>query len=910
MFVVVALLIPFSALALGAVHPWAYKVIEEASFVAAAVWMVQVAAGRCSAALPDRHMRRVLVPAALFLGIVAFQLLPLPPVIEQAIFPGTYRLYCNSLPGWPQRTPYQWLQSPPSVKAAERYLLPTQSEVRNGLPVPFAPHSATPMAQEIGKTAAKPHQPLWMPLSVAPGLTRIALLKALACFTIGLIVLLCPLPRDGLARELRPLMWTILVTGFAIALIGLVQQLAATSRPMGIFSPYDWHGYQPWGARAFGPFANPDHYANYLAMVLPLALAAVLFPELLGKVRDRGAVALIGAAVTLTMLAALIATGSRGGWSAAAVGTLVFLLMAVRLPRDRRPVLLQHGRYRGLVLTVAAAATVTAALYLTAADYRVNAGQRVQEAFTRADLAARVKPARDSLDMIADFPLLGLGSGAWPDIFRRYSSPPWSPDFWPAAHDEYVQLAVETGVVGFLLALAAVGALVSLIRSGLSSLPMRRFPMVAAFCAGLSAMAVQAMFDFPLRIPANALLATVMAAALLRAICGGERAGPTAASPHVWAGGCALLAVGLMWTAWHQPAVPYPYNLSVSEDRGALRAQLMQHPANSRVHLALLAALGESMPVEQGVRELRSAPYLEPANPIARDLYAHTLFAQGKADEAAAEITRSVLNSPSLGTHYYLSVRLIPWLTPAEQSAVVAGLQRAIASGYPDSNQALANLYRVLGRFGQQAGVLERAARSEPDRHVRCDLLTQAAVAYARAGEHRDAARSFDEAIAAQPTNPDPYRYMAQALLAPAKEFDQAREVLSQGMARGADRLTLLIAAAAIEREAGKLEAAEAPLKEAARLQPYNFEVALELGELYLTEGKFDQSTAWLKKATSIDPQSAPAFFELAQAEDNGYQYYTAGRDYARAAELAPGNQSYSAKYAEFRRRVAMYSSP
>jgi len=433
--------------------------------------------------------------------------------------------------------------------------------------------------------------------------------------------------------------------------------------------------------------------------------------------------------------------------------------------------------------------------------------------------------------------------------------------------------------------------------------------MVAAFGAGLSAMAAQALFDFPLRIPANALLATVMAAALLRVLCGGEPAGLPAAAPHRWAGGCALFAAGLIWPAWHQPSVPYPYNLSVSGDRLAIRAELMQHPANSRVHLALLAALGQSMAVERRVWELRAALYLEPANPVARDLYAHTLFAQGRADEAAAEITRSIFNSPALDTHYYLSVRLIPWLTPLEQRAVESGLQRAIAAGYPDSSQALADFYRVLGKFNQQAGILEQAAWSESDRHVRCDLLTQAAVAHARAGQHGLAVRCFDEAIAAEPTNPDPYRDMAQTLVA-ANEWDQARQVIRQGMARGADRLILLMAAAAVERRAGKLQAAEAPLEDAAQLQPYNFEVALDLGELYLAESKFDQAARWFKKATRIDPQSAPAFFDLAQAEDNGYQYYAAGRDYARAAELAPGDRTYAAKYAEFRRRLAANSSP
>src|SRR5579883_106431 len=166
MFLIVVLLIPFSALALGAVHPWAYRIMEEAAFAATALWMVWIAAGHLPAALPSAPMRRVLVPATLFLTVAALQLLPLPPSIERVIFPATYRIYRASLPGWPQQAPYQWLQNP--APAPERYLLPTESEVRFGLPVPFAPPAHPPAPPE----KQRPTQPRidWRPLSMAPGL--------------------------------------------------------------------------------------------------------------------------------------------------------------------------------------------------------------------------------------------------------------------------------------------------------------------------------------------------------------------------------------------------------------------------------------------------------------------------------------------------------------------------------------------------------------------------------------------------------------------------------------------------------------------------------------------------------------------------------------------------------------------
>src|SRR6202034_2118437 len=102
-----------------------------------------------------------------------------------------------------------------------------------------------------------------------------------------------------------------------------------------IFTPYSFKGQSVWGMRAFGPFANPDHYACFLAMLLPPALAGVIFPQVLGKVRERAAVPILFGVVTVVIIAALLATASRGGMLNAVVGVVVLGWLSGRLPTER-----------------------------------------------------------------------------------------------------------------------------------------------------------------------------------------------------------------------------------------------------------------------------------------------------------------------------------------------------------------------------------------------------------------------------------------------------------------------------------------------------------------------------------------------------------------------------------------------
>src|SRR5258707_2204985 len=74
----------------------------------------------------------------------------------------------------------------------------------------------------------------------------------------------------------------ILITGFIVAFVGLIERAAWNGKILWVFVPYDWGHpiFEPL-LRARGPFVDPDHFAGYLAIIFPLALACAVFPNLL-----------------------------------------------------------------------------------------------------------------------------------------------------------------------------------------------------------------------------------------------------------------------------------------------------------------------------------------------------------------------------------------------------------------------------------------------------------------------------------------------------------------------------------------------------------------------------------------------------------------------------------------------------
>lgn len=328
------------------------------------------------------------------------------------------------------------------------------------------------------------------------------------------------------SRRLRRLLAVLLVPASLLALVAVLQV-------HGVFDPFSLVGVT--GSSRYGLTSlagNPGHLAGFLALVCVVGQA--LLPTLSSR-RTRG---LVTVALLLSVYA-LVATQTLAALAAVVVGSLV--VWACVLPRRRTVVLLAGGAV-ALVLLV----TLVAPLRGRVTE---KLGQ-LQRGEVNVVLTGRLDGWRAALWMAGRHPLLGVGHGAYVSEFadarlaleergvrfyRKHREP-----LFANAHDEYLEVAAEWGLIGVVALAWAVWLLLAAARRVATGAPRD----AALAWGGLATVAVLALAHFPLRValsgfPALLLLAWVFArAAELRETGGGvERDGDaaTAARPLAWA---------------------------------------------------------------------------------------------------------------------------------------------------------------------------------------------------------------------------------------------------------------------------------------------------------------------------------------------------------------------------------------
>jgi O-antigen ligase/Flp pilus assembly protein TadD len=905
--------------------------MEVAVFVLVALWMIRIVLGAPAARrTTSPRIASTIIPLILFGALLVFQLVPLPPSVERVLFPTTYEVYLRSLRGWPVHTPYGEQFSLISKPQASAVLLPTPEEVRAGTPVPFAAPAKQPTIENHEKWNLFARSPelerifttdwtgrfvefagRWRPLSISPAATEAALLKFLAYASLFALVLLYPLgdsfKKESEERFRHRIVSAILLAGLLEGAIALIGGVSADGKVLGLFSPYDWHGGSGWGTRATGTFANPDHLANYLVLVLPLAIAGVIYPHLLFGKGRRDIARWFCGVVGLVALTALVASGSRGGWAGAVIGVAMLVWLSMSVPQEARPQLLRISHRPAAAISSGLIILAISALLAAGPSSRNQADERLGYLIANESIGQRLTPAKVSIGIIRDFPLLGVGFGCWPQAVPRYQQPPWSNVFWNAAHNDYAQLASETGLIGSLLVAWFFTAVVLSFYRSFGTLSPHGKILVAASVGALAASALHEFFDFPLQIPANALLLTLLLALALRAGRTAVENGQPRRSGLAKCGAFAgmLIALVTAFFALRQAnSVPYPYVVKPVSSIEQARAQVLSYPASARAHLQLLSFLGDRMVPADRMEEIKRAIWLEPTDPLPRDLYAQTLLGQKQEPKALAEITRSVFLSPSLVTHFYLLPRLLPWLPTAQRKAVEEGFKMAMAQHFDGAVMGLANFYDTLGNYVDEASVCELAARSEQDQRLRTDYWLVAGIARSRVGAWEDAKADLRQAAVASPTDPRPYQYLLSLVYLPKKDLVNAKATAAEGVRRGADARSLYISLAEVEQSLGDKTGAEKAFLRAYAFRPADADVTMRLGLLYLSDGKFNRAAMWMRKTTQLKPDRADAFFYLGIAEEASYQYFTAEKAYKRALKLAPNNTTFRARHDAFHQKL------
>ena len=252
------------------------------------------------------------------------------------------------------------------------------------------------------------------------------------------------------------------------------------------------------GGYIYGPYVNHNHYAGLMEMLtpFPLVLAATHFTNGNRKIAAAGIAALMAASIFLS--------GSRGGMAAFVAQMVVLGLLLVRKREGgwKQPVML--GAFLALVIVFLVwmgGNELTRRLISIHSEAREEIGGGV-----------RLSIDRDCLRMLLKRPFLGWGLGAFPIVYPEFRSF-YTTFFVNQAHNDYLQLLVETGLVGFSI---AVWFLVLVFRRAAGKLEnwteTASGALTAAAMLGCVGILVHSFLDFNLQIPANAALFYVLCA--------------------------------------------------------------------------------------------------------------------------------------------------------------------------------------------------------------------------------------------------------------------------------------------------------------------------------------------------------------------------------------------------------------
>jgi O-antigen ligase len=255
-------------------------------------------------------------------------------------------------------------------------------------------------------------------------------------------------------------------------------------------------------------------HANFLASFIGPSLFLI---PLVGRSRGAwGFRALSGAIVFVC----LVLTGARGAWLGVLAGAVGFGAFAIRMRPDVWK--------RGLLVAGAIAIFSVALVSVPGVSRRLSLRERVASG---SEVSTRLFYWTVAARMFAEHPALGVGyhrfsSTFWDEALRMTREEENAPireyllhakaGFPGEAHNEYIEIAAEMGIVGLAIltgmlawfATRAVGAYLSN-AYGIET----RFRLLCIGCA-LAASAIDALFGFPWQLPASGALFWTLLAVL------------------------------------------------------------------------------------------------------------------------------------------------------------------------------------------------------------------------------------------------------------------------------------------------------------------------------------------------------------------------------------------------------------
>lgn len=523
---------------------------------------------------------------------------------------------------------------------------------------------------------------LTIPRAAAPDQAWIAMLVATSA-VVAFVVW------SGLAGEGGRWRWLLAALFLSISIMAwyaIVQHTHESRLVLGYERP------EQYGMRASGAYFCPNHFANLLALTVPMAFAVTC-------VRSAGfPLRLLAGYTMLVVLPPLYLSGSRSAWLGLIAGILAMSGFFG----------LRRGIGRALLLFVVVS-IVIAVLGVLAWLLLPLVQERVLDALHGN---VRINLWRDTLTMIADRPWLGVGAGGFRWVYPHY----WhfltiyiDPEF---VHNDYLQLLAEFGIVGAFILFAVVAwmlfSLARLLHAGDTD---RGAYLIAGFVGAFVAYAVHANFDYNFHIYGNAHVLAAL---------GGITVAVLHSGGHIQIPPRLALGAGARWSAvW--ALVPLvlllltgrtvaSYGFALRGDLERKEAQLEAAMASYQTALRISSSNGAA---HRGIAQcLSSMAYWNVVPGDKRE----------QAEKARAEFQRALeINPWDLGARFGLS-RIYNTLGDSEKGLSALRELVELIPHQRDYKLELGLQLRSMGRYAEALEVFREVQKSQNSEQVRLNI--------------------------------------------------------------------------------------------------------------------------------------------------------------------------------------------
>ncbi|MDX9799631.1 MAG: O-antigen ligase family protein, partial [Bacteroidales bacterium] len=294
---------------------------------------------------------------------------------------------------------------------------------------------------------------------------------------------------------------------FIIIIIGLC---------LGIYGILQYYGidFRVWDRdigrqRVMGQFGNVNYFAEYIILPLSLTFGLILSKN---KIYNR----LLLLLALLAMGGALFFTFTRGSYLAIVVTISLILFLYFKSVENEQT---KHFYKKAILLFLLFIIIVLALIYIPhplnregTALGKLKSRTTIEVLISGSSTLRRLAIWKCTWMMIEDYPILGSGLGTYAYHTLKYQAEFFSAgnnrDIYPygnaaQAHNEYLQLWSELGIVGLLFFVCIIFTYYRNILKNVKGMDEKEKTITIGLVGGVTAVLIDAMFGFPLQLSAS-----------------------------------------------------------------------------------------------------------------------------------------------------------------------------------------------------------------------------------------------------------------------------------------------------------------------------------------------------------------------------------------------------------------------